>query len=74
MVAISSSGRVVERPALEVALTGRPYIGPKVQTKLEEDLHRYVRAEASSRGVTVSEVWREILLDAVPRRYGLDKR
>jgi hypothetical protein len=40
---------------------GRPYIGPKAQTPMEETLWEKTHLEASRRGIAHSEVIREVL-------------
>lgn len=71
-MAMMIDGQVVSRPVTETpGPPGRPYIGPKAQTAVEELFHQYVRAEAKSRGVRPSVVWREIIVSGATQRYGI---
>lgn len=40
---------------------GRPYIGPKAQSSVHQDLWDRTFAEAEARGVPHTDVWREVI-------------
>ena len=69
-MAMMVDGQVVER--VIASTPGRPYIGPKAQAAVEEMFHQYVRAEARSRGVPLSVIWREIIVQGAIERYNLN--
>ncbi len=52
------------------AKSGRPYIGPKAQTTIWPDIHKYAKGVARTRGVPMSDIWREMLEEAYALRTG----
>ena len=49
---------------------GRPLIGPKAQAHIDQQIFDAVKAEAKTRKVTRSEVWREIIVAGYLARRG----
>lgn len=49
---------------------GRPKIGPKAQTAIHPHIFEHARRQARSRGVPLSDIWREMLEEAYALRTG----
>lgn len=54
--------------------TGRPAIGPKVQTQLYQLEYDYIRAQMSALDKTEAEVVRELIEDGVRYRLSRGKK
>jgi hypothetical protein len=47
---------------------GRPYIGPKAQSAVPAEIFKAVEEEADGRGCPMSDIWRELIVEAWERR------
>lgn len=45
------------------AVPGRPPIGPKAQAAVPQEIFDLVETEATARGCTMADVWREVIVD-----------